>query len=195
MAESQACSRCGVPILTTTAARTGGLCIPCMTGTRERIEAGKAWHRRERELDATDPFRKLWRTLVNRVHHTPVGFESLSDDERMYFAVGLLDGEVYNGGFDQYLWNSSSTYYSYAERALMELRAHECLRLLHEAIDLAFGDRRFPEDGEERRALLQSLESPKLSEALERLDQAYWKDPDGLAERLERFARDRRLID
>jgi hypothetical protein len=169
--------------------------MPCKTGTRESIEAGKLWHRRERELDATDPFRKLWRALVHRVHDTPLGFEGLSDDERMYFAVGLLDGEVYNGGFDQYLWNSSSTYYSYAERGLMELRADECLRLLHEAVDLAFRDRRFPEDGQERRSLLQSLEGPELSQALERLDQAYWKDPDGLAERLERFARDRRLID
>jgi hypothetical protein len=169
--------------------------MPCKSGTRESIEAGKIWHREEREREATDPFRKLWRALVHRVHQTPEGFAGLSEDERIYFAVGILDGEVYNGGFDQYLWNSSGAYYSYAERGLLELGASESLRLLHEAVDTALPDRRFPEDDDERRRFLALVETPAVAEALERLDKAYWRDPDGLEKRLEQFARDRRLID
>jgi hypothetical protein len=36
-----ACSACGAAILTSTAERTGGLCMPCTNGTRKAIEARK----------------------------------------------------------------------------------------------------------------------------------------------------------
>ena len=65
-----------------TAARTGGFCMPCKSGTRSNIEASKIAAKKERELDATDPFRIYWRKLVDRVYKSPVGLTQLSDVER-----------------------------------------------------------------------------------------------------------------
>jgi Domain of unknown function (DUF4375) len=115
------CSKCGVPILESTAMRTNGLCMPCKGGYRESIEKGKRYIREERERRLTGPFRKLWVSLVEKVHQSPTGFDGLSHREKLYFAVGLLEGEVYNGGFHQYFFNNSGSYYSYAEEGLIAL--------------------------------------------------------------------------
>lgn len=49
------CERCGVQILPATARRTGGLCMPCSTGTREAIERGRRErNQRLRELSDLD---------------------------------------------------------------------------------------------------------------------------------------------
>ena len=48
-----------------------------------------------------DPFRDLWHSLVNRDYKSAEGYSGLNPDERTYFSVGLLDGEVYNGGMHQ----------------------------------------------------------------------------------------------
>lgn len=67
------CSDCGVLILQESAARNGGCCLPCRSGTRSRIEASKAAAKRERELDATDPARIYWHKLVDMVVKAPGG--------------------------------------------------------------------------------------------------------------------------
>ena len=85
--------------------------MPCKTGTRETIEAGKRRILEERESELTDPLRRLWHDLVQRVHDTTDGFAALSETEKQYFAVSLLDGEIYNGGFDQFFFNHSGAYY------------------------------------------------------------------------------------
>ena len=113
--------------------------MPCKIGTRESIEAAKLYYQRERDLDKIDPFRKLWRELVRRVYETDLGYAGLSDAEKKYFAVGLLEGEVYNGGFDQYFFNSSSDYYSDAEIGLEEMGAVQSLSLLKRAKEIVFG--------------------------------------------------------
>src|SRR5258705_12112062 len=53
------CSKCGVPILKSTAMRTNGLCMPCKGGYRVSIEERKRYIREERERRLTDPYRKL----------------------------------------------------------------------------------------------------------------------------------------
>src|SRR6185369_14940424 len=105
--------RCGAAILSTTAESTGGVCMPCKDGRREAIDARKREIRREREWELADPFRRLWLDLV-RATETTAGFAGLSEVEKQYFAVGLLELEVYNGGFDQYFFNSSGSFYRYA---------------------------------------------------------------------------------
>jgi hypothetical protein len=43
------CSKCGVTMLATTDARTGGLCMACKQGIREHIEAAKVRYQEERQ--------------------------------------------------------------------------------------------------------------------------------------------------
>lgn len=178
-------------ILPTTAERNGGLCMPCKSGYRKNIEASKKRHEEQKKYD---PQRELWKSLVTRVHKTDAGFKGLSPDEKLYFAVGVLEGEVYNGGFDQFFWNSSGGYLRDAVSGLEILGAYQALDLLLKAKQVAFSVEPPPEDWEKRRILLRSREDKARDAALDALDKAYWKDPDKLSERLTRFAAERGLI-
>src|SRR5690606_14789899 len=120
-----ACSKCGVMVLVRTAMRNDGKCAPCSNGTRESMEASRRWNREERERSKTDPSHIYWRALVDRVHKVEPGFEGLSEAEKKYFAVCCLSGEVYNGGFHQFFFNSAGAYYKYVLSGLEEMGASE----------------------------------------------------------------------
>ena len=186
------CISCGVAILAETAARNGGKCVPCKSGTRERIESSRKRYRERRERKGTDPLRKLWDDLVDRVHRTPNGFASLSEAERQYFAVGLLEGEVYNGGFHQYFFNSSGDSYPYAIEGLEAIGAPQALLLLRKAKQILFGFADPPRDTKQRRVVLRSVEE-SCQERLSALDSLFWKDPDSLVAKLQQFAKERGL--
>jgi Domain of unknown function (DUF4375) len=193
------CSKCGVPILESTAKRTNGLCIPCKGGYRESIEEGKRYIREEREKRLTDPYRKVWVSLVEKVYHSTTGFDGLSHPEKLYFAVGLLVGEVYNGGFHQYFFNDSGSFYSYCEEGLITLGAFQTLELLQKAKEVLFPDASVPVRTGERRRVLPSYPegnspTPKWSEILDDLDKRYCADSEGIAILLETFARNHGLV-
>jgi hypothetical protein len=189
-----ACKICGVLVLWDTAARNDGKCVPCHIGTRDRIESAKKWYREEREREKTDPLRRLWRDLVHRAYETPNGFGSFSDAERQYFAVGLLEGAVYCGGFDQYFFNSSGDYYRYAVEGLEAMGAPQALDLLRRAKHVLFGFEEPEPDTECRRALLRATVDASRSKRLDSLDTLFYQDPDSLGAKVEQFAKDRGLV-
>ena len=190
MSEKVACRSCKILILPDTAQRTGGVCMPCMNGTRESMEAARDAHAREREKERTCPFRQLWRELIDKAYGTPDGFDRLSDDEKHYFAVQSLIGEVYNGGFDQYFHNSSGDTYRFAELGLIRMGATHSIALLRSAKSRLFGKAMVPREQEERWSILRNLDSDDLDD----LDKAFYDDSDRLDDRLEAFARETRLV-
>ena len=133
MSEKVPCSKCGAPILMSTAHKTNGLCMLCKGGYRESIEARKREIHEERERERTDPYRRLWLSLIEQVHHSSTGFDGLSHPQKLYFAIGCLEGDVYNGGFHQYFFNDSGSYYAYAEEGLIAIGALQTCDLLNEA--------------------------------------------------------------
>src|ERR1044071_1964337 len=102
MNEKVPCTKCGALILCATAERTGGVCMPCKHGNRENLERAKEYYKKQREYD---PVRELWKSLVHRVHKTNAGFAGMSEVEKTYFTVCVLEGEVYNGGMHQFFSN------------------------------------------------------------------------------------------
>lgn len=162
--------------------------MPCKSGTRAQMEASKVAAKRERELDATDPFRIYWRKLVDLVYKSPAGLNALSERELQYWAVGCLSGEVYNGGFDQYFHNSSGSTYAAALGGLDSMGASASLLLLQKAKQIVFGFNEVPEDTTARRTLLESARDESLQQRLDALDTQFWADPDKLAELSEAFA-------
>ena len=191
MSNKVPCQECGAIILEVTAKNNNGLCMPCKNGYRENIENSKKYYAKERELDKTCPFRAYWRDLVNRVHHTESGFNSLTEDEKVYWSLNILIGEVNNGGFMQFFDNSSGAYYVYAEKGLIEFDAIKTLNILHKAKAVIFGNQTVPVDTEQRRLITSKNDS---WDELGKLDDEFYKEPDDLYELLEKYAVNRKLV-
>ena len=201
MVEKVPCKTCGAMILPTTAEKNGGLCMPCKQGNRENIENSKEYYKKQKEYD---PFRELWHSLVKRVHATDdeeAGFNALTDDEKIYFAVGILDGEVYNGGMHQFFSNSSGSLFQEVIKGLELLNATNSLWLVRKATKILFGDINPPKNRFQRwEAMKQYPEddnapTPEWSVELEKINEQYWEDPDGINDLLVNFAETKGLVE
>lgn len=184
MSQRLSCIACGESIHPDTAAKNGGLCMPCKRGTRAQIEAGKLQREQERAYDQSAE-RMYWLGLVHRVYETPKGFNGLAEPERVYYAVSCLISEMYNGGFDQFFSNSSGSLYGHALTGLFEMEADASAALLTQAKEALFGAQSVPTAQGERLRLMPTLQNDScpVSEQLEKLDEAFYADLDGLGER------------
>jgi len=191
MLEKVACKTCGVLILPATARKNNGFCMPCKNGYREQIEKSKEYYAKERELNKSCPFRALWREVVRKVHNEPGGFGKLSDDEKIYFSVGVLDGEVYNGGFIQFFDNSSGEYYRYVELGLIRLGAKESLSLLRQAKEIIFGANNVPKEQGKRWKYTQVSD---VGNSLDSLDTEYYECSEDIGSLMESFAVETGLV-
>lgn len=163
--------------------------MACKQGIRASMEASREYYKK---LKGYDPYRELWKWLVGKAQSDP-GLATLSEAHRNYFAVGVLEGEVYNGGFDQFFSNSSGAYYALAAEGLEALKAEASLRLLQDAARLLFGEEPPPSDRQERWDVMKRHVQPlgdedPVTPELDALDREFWADPDGLDERLAAFA-------
>lgn len=143
------------------------------------------WHmdesnQQDRSRKQGNPVELLWRDLIYRIYETPDGFQGLSEAEKRYFAVNVLAAEVYNGGFSQYFFNNSGSYYKYTLLGLEEMGALESLTLLQRARLSFFDDENIPENTGKRRERILELESDVRLQLLDELDKEFYKDPDGL---------------
>ncbi len=162
--------------------------MPCKGGYRENIEESKVRYEEDKKYRESAEH-KHWLWLVDQVHKTETGFAGLSHPNKLYFSANLVSGEVYNGGFEQYFFNSSGSYYHYAVEGLREIGAIETLQLLLSASRLLFSDGQVPSDTAQRRLLISSQSDENTNEALGLLDQIFYKDPDGFSELMARFAK------
>lgn len=172
--------------------------MACKQGIRESMNASRAYYE---SLKKYDPFRELWKSLVERSSNDR-SLGQLSSEEQRYFAVSLLEGEVYNGGFDQFFSNSAGDYYRLAVAGLEDLEALSALAIVREAADTVFGRSGPPVDRTERWRIMDS-KTRRLSEVLTRyrqqsrlesLDRQFWDDPDCLNDRLKAYAEERGLV-
>lgn len=165
--------------------------MACKQGIRAQMEQSRKYYEK---LKQYDPCRALWESLVKRSCDDR-SLSRWSDDERTYFCVCLLEGEVYNGGFDQFFTNSSGDYYAEALNGLAQLNATNSHRLLDQAAWVAFKGIQPPKDRQERQSLFFKFENDKQQAALDRLDRQFWDDPDHLGDLLNAFAKEKGLIE
>lgn len=190
-----ACEACGAMILPSTAEVNGGVCMPCKRGDRGNIEAAKLRYAERKTAQANpDPATLHWRWLVKQVHQTPEGFAGLSAENQNYFAACLLEGEVYNGGFDQYFHNSSADHYGDAIRGLREIGAAECSRLLIAAKEVLFGGRDVPGTQDSRWSQIGEM-TPAQEGRLEQLDRLFGKEAARLRDLAGQYAHRHGLLD
>lgn len=128
--------------------------MPCSRGEREQIEDGKRFHKEWKAYRESPPY-LFWTDLVTKVHRD--GLEKVSQEERDYYAIGILQGEVFNGGFHQYFSNSSGDLFDLTVAALERRGTGDASNILMEAKRLLFGVEPVG-DWAQRNAVLDRLE-------------------------------------
>ena len=114
-----------------------------------------------------------------------VGFDKLSQQERLVYCIWWLEGEVNGGGFHQFFSNSSGDYTNETLEALTAIGALKTKKLLEKAVEIAFDGKPAPADSDKRNALLErSTEEAEdeLFAALDKLDQEFYKYEDPIAD-------------
>jgi hypothetical protein len=130
----------------------------------------------DRLLDfAEAPQTRLWR----------VAYESLSRPEQVFRLVWDLDGEVNNGGFHQYFHNSSGALAPLVSQALRQIGGAVAATIVDRAL-ASVGAMPWL-DEKVRRERMTSTAQP-IRDALDRLDEEFYRCPDNLTELLYAFA-------
>lgn len=114
-------------------------------------------------------------------------FHDLSRPEQVFRAVWELEGDVNNGGFHQYFFNSSGDTAFAVVDALEAIGAEQAARIVARASGIFPGSAP-PRDREERQALLASF-GPEQEAALARLDEEFFGYPDNLTELLHAYVK------
>ena len=124
------CTKCGAMILTATANKTGGICMPCKNGTRESMEIAK----KLREKEKTDPFILLFESLKNRVIEK--GLASLNEAEGKFYAISVLFSDLYRGAVQLFFEVNSFDLQKQAKKGLSAIGRDDLIKSLEDAAPL-----------------------------------------------------------
>lgn len=80
----------------------------------------------------------------------------LTEEEKIFFTIGCMEGQLYNGGFYEYFYDPSSDHILTTLNSLETVGASETKKLLERAINIAFG-KAIPQETEKRREILKFL--------------------------------------
>lgn len=103
---------------------------------------------------------------------------ALTAEEQVFYIVNGLEQEVNNGGFSQYLYNSSGNYAHRVVECLRIIGADKTAEICITAF-AAFGHS-IPQDRSEREDFLDEYETDQVSEILNRCDERFYKYEDDL---------------
>jgi len=121
--------------------------------------------------------------VSNKLHE--LGYDNLTEREKMVYTLWWFEGELNNGGFHQYFFNSSGDHANQALTFLENIGAVQVSRLLKEAIKTAFGDLA-PVERSERQELL-DIDEEKKMEQLDQLDQVFYEIDESITQLLNVF--------
>jgi hypothetical protein len=179
--EQVPCGECGILIPEVTAQRTRGLCVPC-----------------KMRLTKSDPFQDFYKALVDRIDRYPNGFVSLTEPEKLYFALTLFRDEVHAGGFQQYFAGSAGFYYEFAEKGVEAIGAKRLLGVLREVKEFLFPEIAVPADVEQRRRILRApkpgITTSQWTQKMDEFHNRFEASSEYFSERLKVYARQHRLV-
>ena len=114
-------------------------------------------------------------------------FDQLDDADKILVTIWSLEGDVNNGGFDQYYFNRSGDLAFYAPIALRRIGAHQMAQITDDANKL-FGPEGPARQPDEREAQLLAI-APNGSELnpWDELDRAFQSYPDVISALLTAF--------
>lgn len=133
---------------------------------------------------------RAWERVSTREHE--VGFDGLGHAERVFVAIWNLETEVNNGGFDQYLFNSSGDHARFVLDALREVGAGPIADICEQVYGILPGGAPATERDERQgqlEAAEQALGEAELMARFGALEQRFYALEDGLRELLVAYVR------
>lgn len=128
--------------------------------------------------DPTDFVYALWNHIIEKCEYGK-NMDALTPEERIFFITQWLETEVNNGGFSQFFFNSSGNFSAELVDAFTAIGAVKTAAICQQALD-AFGQA-LPADCEERRKLLDKIETDEIDDALSACDDAFYEYEEDLA--------------
>ncbi len=116
-----------------------------------------------------------------------VGYERLTDAQKVFVCVWSLEGEVNNGGFDQFYFNSSGDWAIETPAALDKIGAVQAAAIVRKA-NSVFPDGKPSNDRELRQQQLDAL-TDAVRDSFQQLDSDFYKYPDNLESLLRAFVK------
>ncbi|MEN3977295.1 DUF4375 domain-containing protein [Acinetobacter sp. CWB-B33] len=162
--------------------------MPCKNGIRAAHEHSKQQYERDRLYRQFEEHH-YWVQLVEKVNQQR--WSVLSRQDQHYFVISILIGEVLNGGFEQYFFNSSGDYYTQTKQVLIQYGEEDIFRLLLRAKQLIFTGQAVPVRCEQRRQLLQNIEAEQEQQhdaELRLLENRFFEKSDRLSALLSKLA-------
>ena len=114
--------------------------------------------------------------------YAKLGYEKLAPSEKVFVCVWGLEGEVNNGGFDQYYFNSSGDHALVAEESMKAIGARHTAELIKQANAL-FGAAGPSPDRAVRQKQLDALPESSIKKMNE-IEEEFFKYQDNLEELL-----------
>ena len=118
------------------------------------------------------------------------GFSSLNQAEQTLVCIRALVGEVDNGGFHAWLYNSSGEYAAETPESLVRICAYNTAKIVLDALDGA-GDIHIHRDGDARRDRLEAF-TEEQDLLLDKLDARFARRSEDLETLLQGFVKDNR---
>ena len=106
-------------------------------------------------------------------------FELLGETDRVIVAVWALDGEVNNGGFEQFYFNSSGDYAYFVPSALNLINANQTAEIVQEA-NQEFGPQGPSRNRDDRQELLELLSADEDERLFDSYDKRFYSCHDNL---------------
>jgi hypothetical protein len=128
----------------------------------------------------TDIILKIGEIIWKKTEASDDNFSDLTEPERVFIYIDLLEAQVNNGGFDQFFFNSSGDHAHEILAAYKTIKAYKTADLIEEAIKL-FPTLPVPKDTTTRRELMQDLDE-KISEEWHQLDDKFYEYEDNIPE-------------
>ena len=142
----------------------------------------------DKALNLTDETEKI--IAIGELIGNKIGennsLENLTESEKTFVYVDILEREVNNGGFDQFFYNSSGEFTHEILEAYQKIGADKTADLINRAIKL-FPTLPVPKNWELRQEIL--LEKESNSELWNELDSEFYKYEDNISDLIINFVK------
>ena len=127
----------------------------------------------------TDIVLRIGEIIWKKTEKSDDSFSNLTESEKVFIYVDMLEGQVNNGGFDQFFFNSSGDYTHEILSACEKIKAYKTADLIATAIK-AFPVSPVPKDTETRREIMQNL-NDSSTKVWDDLDDKFYEYEDNIA--------------